>query len=143
MNKKSDLIQQLQGAREGIKVPVTNKQGKISKWAVVKNVAAGCVKPKKIGLPQVLMVGGGVLALTLLLKPSKKIKKQSSCDCSCGNTSGDRFGKGKLAQIITISKFLAPIVTTVFGYFRPQLEKVLSNYISKQVVDKKPDQAGE
>ena len=140
MSKKKDLIQQLRGAREDIKLPGTNKEGKVSKLGLAKSCFLGLKKPTKIGVPQVFMVAGGVLALTLLAKPSKKkSQKSKACDCVCDK----KPKKGKLSQIIAVGKFLAPVVTTVFGYFRPQIEKALADFLAKQASKNQSSEASE
>jgi len=143
MSKKSELVQQLKGARERAFIPGLNKEGKVSKWAVIKGTVTGFKKSKKpsqIGVKHLLVVAGGVLALTLIFKPSKKSKEVSG-GCSCGKKS--KAGKGTLGQALAIWKLVAPALTTLFGYFRPQLEKALADFLAKQASKKAAQQTQE
>jgi len=123
MNRKSELVKQLQTARENVcsevKMPKVTQLGGFAKSLLKKNKTGN---PAQIKLGHIMMVAGGSLLLTSLLKG----KKKSETECSCPPPL-----KSAGAPWLGLAKVAAPIAGYLFKLFRPQIEAYLTRVISK------------
>jgi len=87
---------------------------------------------RKLGVGQLLMVVGGAMLVTSLLSSGRSSKKKRSeqhiSGCSCGAQTVKKSG---LSQWIELGKFLAPAATMAYNYFKPDLERLLVEYLVK------------